>query len=78
MQEDSRLKGYAGKVTHPTLPLERTYCANCGKPYGWVSTESYAFIEVMEIIVICDECDEKLGKLPLVEAKIAHVPVAKA
>jgi hypothetical protein len=33
--EDSRLKGYTGRVTHAVLPLERTFCSNCGRPWGW-------------------------------------------
>ncbi len=72
--DDSRVKGFGGaiRVTHPTLPLERTYCTNCGAPYGWVSTESYEFVNCGEVIVFCDKCDkdmqERLGKIPLVPA----------
>ncbi len=67
---DSRLKGHHGKVTHPVLPYERVYCANCSKEYGWVSHESSVTISVMNIIVICDVCEEKFGKPKLEEAKI--------
>src|SRR3954470_519867 len=67
--EDSRLKGYNGNVTHPTLPLCRTYCTNCGKPFGWVSVESYEFVECGEVIVMCNDCEEmirtKLGGIPM-------------
>ena len=54
--EDSRLKGYSGRVTHAILPLMRTYCANCGRPWGWVSEESSEYIATAEIIVFCEEC----------------------
>ena len=70
---DSRLKGYTNRVTHPTLPLERTFCSHCGRPKGWVSVESYEFIKAAQIIVLCDDCEEKLtqlGPLPLEELKI--------
>lgn len=67
--EDSRLKKFTMGVTHPTLPLERTYCSNCGTPYGWVSTESSQYIEAAEVVVFCTRCDEemnkKLGQIPL-------------
>lgn len=69
---DSRLKGYKGSITHPVLPLERTFCYNCGKPKGWVSREQGEYIRVLGIIVICDECDAKLGKLQLEEAPIVE------
>jgi hypothetical protein len=59
--EDSRLKGYAGRVTHAVLPLERTYCSNCGRPWGWASEESSEQIAAAEIIVFCEECFESLN-----------------
>lgn len=59
-EEDSRLKGYNGRVTHPTLPLERTYCSNCGKPYGWASVESSQLIAAAKIVVYCNECEHSL------------------
>lgn len=74
MTVDSRLKGHHGSVTHPTLPLERTYCAHCGKPKGWVSTESSAFIASSSVIAICDDCAARLGPLPLEEVKIDEFP----
>lgn len=65
--EDSRTK--TNKVTHPRFALERTYCTNCGTPYGWVSQESCKYIAAAEVIVFCDKCDEemrtKLGPIPL-------------
>ncbi|HLK02934.1 MAG TPA: hypothetical protein VKT53_00735 [Candidatus Acidoferrum sp.] len=66
--EDSRLKGYAGRTTHAIFPLERTYCTNCGKPYGWASQESSEHIAAAEIIVFCEQCFELLngmGRLPM-------------
>ena len=54
--EDSRLKGYAGRVTHAVLPLERTFCANCGRPWGWASQDSSEHIAASEIVVFCEEC----------------------
>lgn len=66
--EDSRVKGL--KTTHPHLPLERTYCANCGRPYGWVSTDTYEFIRVNNILAICPLCEETLGEVPLIRADI--------
>ena len=70
---DSRLKGYNGQVTHSALPFERTFCANCGKEKGWVSRDQGDYIRAAGIIVICDECDKTLGKLPLQEALIQEV-----
>jgi hypothetical protein len=67
--EDSRIKGFTTKITHPTLPLERTFCSNCGAPYGWVSTESYEYISAGEVVVFCTKCEtdmnKKLGPIPL-------------
>ena len=54
--EDSRLKGYAGSVTHAVLPFERTFCANCGQPWGWASQDSSQHIAAAEIVVFCEEC----------------------
>jgi len=61
-------------VIHPTLPLERVYCINCSRPYGWVTTESYSYIAVNNIVVLCDVCEQILGKPQLQEAKIKLVP----
>lgn len=71
---DSRLQGFSGEVTHAVLPYERTYCANCGKPWGWTSQESSQYIAAAEITVVCDECFQSLNakeqarRLPGVEA----------
>jgi hypothetical protein len=59
--EDSRLKGYANCVTHAVLPLARTYCCNCGKPWGWASQESSEQIAAAEIVVFCEDCFEALN-----------------
>jgi len=59
--EDSRLKGHRARVTHAILPLERTYCTNCGKPWGWASQDSSEQIAAAEIIVFCEECFEALN-----------------
>ena len=67
---DSRLKGYGTRVTHATMPLERAYCAVCGRPYGWVSQESFAHIAPEQVIVVCDECDARLGKMSLPELEL--------
>jgi hypothetical protein len=58
---DSRLQGFCGEVTHAVLPYERTYCANCGKPWGWTSADSSRYIAAAEIIVVCDDCFESLN-----------------
>lgn len=72
--EDSRLKGYTQRATHPTLPLERTYCVLCGKPKGWVTMETGNFIRVNNVITVCDQCEVDCaasGKtIPLVPAPI--------
>ncbi len=60
--EDSRLKGYASRVTHAVLPLARTYCSNCGKPWGWASQESSGHIAAAEIVVFCEDCFETLNE----------------
>jgi hypothetical protein len=59
--EDSRLKGYANRVTHAVLSLARTYCSNCGKPWGWTSQESSGQIAAAEIVVFCEDCFETLN-----------------
>jgi hypothetical protein len=59
--EDSRLNGYARRVTHAILPLERTYCTNCGRPWGWVSEDSSEHIAAAEIVVFCEDCFEALN-----------------
>jgi len=57
--EDSRLTSL--RATHSILPLERTYCANCGRPWGWTSQESSQSIAASEIIVVCEDCFEHLN-----------------
>ena len=54
--EDSRLKGHRNCVTHTVLPLERTFCANCGRPWGWASEDSSQHIAAAEIVVFCEAC----------------------
>jgi hypothetical protein len=58
---DSRLQGFGGEVTHAALPYERTYCANCGRPWGWTSQDSSHYIAAAEIVVVCDDCFESLN-----------------
>jgi hypothetical protein len=58
---DSRLQGFGGEVTHAVLPYERTYCANCGKQWGWTTQDSSQYIAAAEISVVCDECFESLN-----------------
>jgi len=65
--EDSRLKGYAGSVTHAILPLERTFCANCGRPWGWASQDSSQHIAAAEIVVFCEECFEAVNAVPVAQ-----------
>jgi hypothetical protein len=55
---DSRLAGFFGQVTHATLPLQRTYCFLCGKPYGYSSMESSRFVKPAQVLVTCDDRDE--------------------
>lgn len=69
--EDSRLKGYNGKITHPTLPLERTFCSKCGAPFGWVSTESYHYIEIGAVTVFCNDCEQGMNAIGGVPLKVA-------
>ncbi len=59
--EDSRLKGYGARVTHAVFPLERTFCANCGRPWGWASQDSSEQIAAAEIEVFCEDCFEALN-----------------
>ncbi len=74
---DSRLNGVRQEVTHAVLPFERTYCANCGKPWGWTATDSSQYIAAAEIVVVCDACFESLNsrdqlqRIP--EAEIARL-----
>ncbi len=71
---DSRLSGVRQEVTHAVLPYERTYCANCGKPWGWTTTDSSQFIAAAEIIVVCDECFEHLNA----KEQSPRIPAAEA
>jgi hypothetical protein len=71
--EDSRLKGYANRVTHAVLPLTRTYCSNCGKPWGWASQESSGQIAAAEIVVFCEDCFEALNA-QMQPAPFARIP----
>jgi hypothetical protein len=71
--EDSRLKGYTGRVTHAILPLERTFCANCGRPWGWASEDSSEHIAAAEIVVFCEECFASLNRGPGA-ATFARIP----
>jgi len=71
--EDSRLKGYAGRVTHAVLPLERAFCANCGRPWGWASEDSSEHIAAAEIVVFCEECFASLNRVPG-GAIVARIP----
>ncbi len=54
---DSRLKGYFGHVSHPTMQAGRTYCIFCGKPWGYCSNDSSEFVSPHQVIVTCDDCD---------------------
>ena len=76
---DSRAKGSAGHpvVTHPTFALERTYCVICMRPYGYVSQESFKYIQANNIVVVCDDCIFSMGEPPLQEAYIEHIPFEK-
>lgn len=58
VMEDSRLKGHHGSVTHPTMALERTYCANCGRPWGWCSQGT----GIAGIQVVCDGCEAAMNE----------------
>lgn len=73
---DSRIKGVsagAGGIVRPrkTLDggLEVIYCLNCGKQAGVVTIELPP-----GVIYVCDECNERMGPLPL-EAVSFPVPV---
>jgi predicted amidophosphoribosyltransferase len=72
--EDSRLKGYGGRVTHAILPLERTYCANCGRPWGWASEDSSEHIAAAEIVVFCEDCFEALNSRAVMSGHCARAP----
>ena len=71
---DSRLSGVRQEVTHAVLPYERTYCANCGKPWGWTTQDSSQFIAAAEIVVVCDECFESLNA----KEQAKRIPEAEA
>lgn len=84
---DSRLQGFFGQVTHPTLPMQRTYCAFCGKPFGYCSMESSKYDAPGHIVVTCNDCDEimvRLGAKPVPQhildafGLIADAPELKA
>lgn len=70
--EDSRMAGHHGKVTHPTMPLERTYCVNCGRPWGWCGGEK----PPDHIRVICDPCFDAMNEAAQVPTIGLEVPRA--
>lgn len=76
---DSRAKETAGHplITHPQLKLEMVYCVFCLKPKGWVSQDSFKYIRAQNIIVVCDNCHESNGELPLQRAHIQDTPIRK-
>jgi len=74
--EDSRLKGYGGRITHAIHPLERTFCANCGRPWGWASEDSSEHIAAAEIVVFCEPCFEARNPGP-VAASLERIPVSE-
>jgi hypothetical protein len=59
---DSRLADASRRRTvfGPLGVMTDAFCANCGAPYGLVTMES-----VDHLLVICQKCDGKLGRLPL-------------
>jgi hypothetical protein len=65
---DSRLKGYFGQVTHPDLPMKRTFCFLCGAPAGYCSMDCSRYDEPGHIVVTCNDCDSimvNLGAKPV-------------
>src|SRR5438270_127531 len=65
---DSRLSGFATRVSDQSGRFERAYCFLCGKPCGYISKNSNAHVAPEHIVVTCDECDiniiAKFGDLP--------------
>jgi len=61
ISSDSRLNGSGVMITHSVLPYERTFCSECGKPWGWTTQDSSQFIAAAEVVVYCDVCFEKLN-----------------
>ena len=65
---DSRLKGFFGQVTHPTMPFQRTYCFLCGAEAGFCSSESSLHVAPEHIVVTCNNCDAEMfsrGAIPV-------------
>lgn len=66
IMEDSRTRE---PIHDPSGTLIRTFCSNCGVPYGWTNEESYDMIRAQEVIVLCEECEAeinaKCGSIPL-------------
>ncbi len=60
---DSRLQII--QVSDPSGLNERTFCICCGKPQGWVSKDSSQLVAPAHVVVTCDDCDMRLGALPL-------------
>lgn len=59
----------AKAVTRPKFTqdgaLQKVYCLHCGKDGGAVTSSIPVFLKGDPgVIYICDECHEKLGKLP--------------
>ena len=69
-ENDSRLRGYNVRVSDSTGILERTFCAVCGKPMGFVSKESSQLIAAQEVICLCAEHEEAAATLQLQPAPI--------
>jgi hypothetical protein len=68
LPKDSDSRNTTIIVSDQSGKFQRAYCFLCGKPAGWVSKESSAFIAPEHMVVTCDDCDihiiEKYGDLP--------------
>lgn len=71
---DSRLKGYFGNVSHPTLPAKRTYCFHCGRPAGFIAEDSSLAAAPVHVVVTCNTCDETILNFGKINYPLREVP----
>jgi hypothetical protein len=60
LPKDSDSRTQRSKITTSDGKYERTYCLMCGRPWGWVSTDTGVTAAPSHIAVTCDDCDQRI------------------
>lgn len=62
-----RVSSGAAGITRPSVLPQgnvRTYCLHCGKPAGMVTDIPPSIKGDPGILIICDACESRIGRLP--------------